>query len=82
MQTVPDLHFFQLAEVIVELCESRFRFFRRFHPRIAVEAGCACEIEDLIAQQIDAPRIDAGGFVIFIDERFEILERTIGFSTG
>ena len=40
------------------------------------------EIENLPAEQIQPARIDAGGLVIFVDQRFESAQRPIAFGAG
>ena len=77
VQAVADLHFLEVAEIGVELFQRLLLRLALLDAGIAVEADIGDEIEDLLAQQLQAARIDAGGFVILVDQRFQILERPI-----
>ena len=80
VEPIADLRLFQLAEIGVELGQVGVRVGT--HADIAVKAGCGSKREDLFAQVLDAARIDAGGFVVFVHQAFEITQGPIGFSAG
>jgi hypothetical protein len=42
-----------------------------------IEADIRDQFEDLLAEQPETPRVAAGGLVIFVDQRFQILQRTV-----
>ncbi len=80
MQAIADLRLFQLAEIGVELRQIALGLAGK--PCIHGKAGHIRERQDLAAQVVDAAGIDAGGLVIFIDQRLEIAQRAIAFGAG
>ena len=80
VQAVADLHFLEVAEIGVELLAAPCPRRRSWSmPASLVEADVAHEVEDLLAEQPQPARIDAGRLVIFVDQRLEVLQRPIGF---
>ena len=80
MQAIADLRFLQIAEEIVDLDQRGGVVLGQAD--IAVEAGVAGEIEDAALEISQAAAVHAGGGVIFVEQRFEVLERAIGFGAG
>ena len=75
MQPVADLHLLQLAEIIVDRGERVVAPARG--PRVAIEPDALGEIEDVALQPLEPARVHAGGKIIFVDQRFELLERSV-----
>jgi len=80
MQTVADLRLFQLAQVGVKLAQIGVAVAGEAHvPR---QTRCVGQRQNLAPQVGNAPRIDAGGLVIFVDQGFQIAHRPIAFGAG
>ena len=75
VQSVADLQLLQFAQVVVELAERRIGIVAAGHAAVLVEAGRGRQFEDAVAQQAAAARIEAGSFVIFVDQLLEIAQR-------
>ena len=61
----------------------RERFLLVGHqPDIAVETGVSREVEDAAAQVGEPAPVHAGRRVILVEQRFEVLERAVGFGAG
>ncbi len=54
----------------------------RHQPDIAVEPGVAGEIEDAFLRAGEAAAVHAGGGVVLVQQRFEVLQRAVGFGAG
>ncbi len=81
VEAVADLGFLQVAEEGVDACR-RLSVSSADEADVAVEAGVAGEIEDALAQVGEAAAVHAGGGVVLVEQRLEVLERTIGFGAG
>ena len=77
MQSVADLRLFQIAEPGVEL--GQIAVLIAGEAGVEVDPRGGGQRQDLAPQMGDAAGIDAGSLVIFIDQRFEIAQRTVAF---
>ena len=77
MQSIADLSLFQLAEIGIEPGELVFLGHIRGEACILFELGRADGRADLAAEMLEPARVETGGLVIFIDQRFQLLERAI-----
>ena len=82
MQPIPDLHFLQLTQVVVQLAERRIFVFIPFHAAVRVQPGGPAEVEDILFQHPGAAGIDTGGFVVFIHQPFQVGQGPIAFGPG
>ena len=81
VQAVADLHLLQFAQIGVEFFQRHLLRVGSADAGVAVEADVTREIEDLPLEQPQPPRIAAGGFVIFVHQRLQVLERSVAFGT-
>ena len=68
MQAVADLQLLQLAQIAVELGQRVVLGLVDADTDVFVEASGAAQREDFLGQYADAPGVDAGGFVVFVDK--------------
>ena len=72
MQSVADLHFLNLAEIVVELSKRWRVILAGSDAAILVETAPTAKFEDIIAQQRKPSRIDACSLVVFVDQALEL----------
>ena len=79
MQAVPDLHFLQLAQIIVELGDRLGPGLAFADAAILIEAGLLAQLHDVVLEDLEAAGVEVLGFVIFIDQLLEIAQRPVAF---
>ena len=79
MQAVPNLHFLQLAQVIVELGDGLGLGLAAADTAVLIQARLLAELHDVVLEDLEAAGIEVLGFVIFIDQLLEIAERPVAF---
>ena len=80
VQAVANLCLFQFAKVGIQFAQITF---------IVTSETCVFsqprnirEAQDFLLQMCDPARIDPGGFIILIDQCFEIAQRAVAFCAG
>ena len=82
MQAIADLGLFDLAQVGVQPAQQRFALsiICRFgKAQLNVQAICQHLLQDAVAQQLGAARVQRQGFVVLVHAAFELLQGPIGF---
>ena len=82
MQPVADLQLFQLAEKSIQLLQFFIFAIIRRDPTIQIEPKPLYQFEDFLGQIGETARVEAGGLVIFIDQRLKVSQGTIGLRPG
>ena len=82
VQAVPDLHFLELAEIRVELREGGAGLLPGGDAAVPVEPEARDQLEDLVPEEREPPRIHPGRLVVLVDEAFEVGERTVALGPG
>ena len=80
MQAIADLGFLEIAEIGIEFRE--IAVVIAGEARVEVKPVAAGEIENVLLEGGEPAAVKAGGEIIFVDQRFQILQRPIGFSPG
>ncbi len=79
VQAIPDLHFLQLAQIIVELGDGLGLGLAAADAAVLIQARLLAELHDVVLEDLEAAGIEVLGFVIFIDQLLEIAERPVAF---
>ena len=82
VQAVPDLHLLELAEIGVELGERLARFLAGGDAAVPVEPDARDELEDLVSEDREAPRVHPRRLVVLVDEALEVGKGTVGLRPG
>ena len=82
VQTVADLQFLQLAQMIVELAQSGIGMVAGVDADVPVEPEPGAQRQDLAAQVGHAPRVQPCGLVVLVDQALELGQRTVGLGAG
>ena len=79
MQAIADLGFLEIAEIGVK--PGQVTVVIASEARIKVKPVAAGEIEDIFFERRDAAAVKTGGEIVFINQRLQVFQWTIGFST-
>ena len=82
MQAVADLHFLELAQVVVDPRERLVGAVACGDAAVAVEAEAPREVEDFAAEQRQPARVDPRGLVILVDKPFQFRQRAVALGAG
>ena len=82
MQAVADLHLLELAEVGVELGERIARVLAGRDAAVPVEPEARDQVEDVVTQDTEPPRVHPGGLVVLVDEAFQIAQGAVALRPG
>ncbi len=82
MQPVTDLQFFQFAQIVIKLGQCAFFVLAHLDAAITVKADADRQFKDVAFEDHKTAGINRGSIIVFIDQRFEILERPIALRPG
>ncbi len=80
MQAIPDLRFFEIAEIGIEFGE--IAVIIAGEARVEVQPIAAGEIENVFLEGGKPAAVKTGSEIVLIHQRFQILQRSIGFRPG
>ena len=79
MQAVPNLAFLDFAQIGVKLPQAAVGVIHRIQADILVQPRSGKFFKYLFAQPVDPSRINACGFVVFIDENLQFAQVSVCF---
>ena len=82
VQAVADLHLLELAEVGVELGERLAGVLAGRDAAVPIEPEARDEVEDVVAQDAQAPGIHTRSLVVLVDEAFQIAQGAVALRPG